>query len=87
MKKTEEIIAILMSLWLLNKSHDERDVDIELVLDYALRTVADANTNFLALVAMGKPKEQLRAAALEMLEGSTNFKQYKEEYENVSNKN
>lgn len=87
MKKTEEIIGILMSLWLLNRSHDERDVDIELILDYALRTVAGANTNFLALVAMGKPKEQLRAAALEMLDETTKFKQYKEEYENVSDKN
>lgn len=87
MKKTEEIIPVLMSIWLFNRSHNERDIDVELVIDYALRTFAGANTNFLALVTAGKSKEQLRAAALEILEENTNLKQYKEEYENVPDKN
>ena len=79
MKNTKEVQAILVAIFVINRT-GQHDKDIELILDYTFRRLYGANTNMLTLTCLGKTKEQTMPEIMAMLEMETQYKQYLEEY-------
>lgn len=75
MKNTKELESILAALYCLNFCSDNRDKEIEEIIDYAFLRLFDANTNFLALACIGKSREQILEEVRVMLNQTTNLKE------------
>lgn len=82
MKNTKEVQAILAAIYAINRTSEHEDKDIALILDYAFRRLFDSNTNLLLLACVGKKKEQIMPEVMQVLEESTQYKKYLEEYKN-----
>lgn len=74
MKNTKELQPILISLWCLNFASDNRDKDIENILNYAFRSFFGANTNLLTLACVGKTRDEVFTEVMELLEHTTLYK-------------
>lgn len=81
MKHTNEIQAILTAIFAINRTNEHEDKDITLILDYSFRRLFGANTNLLLLSCIGKTKEQIMPEVMKLLDESTQYKKYLEEYE------
>lgn len=79
MRNTKEIQPILTAIFCLNRT-GERNVQIDLICDYAFRRLFGANTNLLALACVGHDKETIEQQITELLEQETEYKKYMEEY-------
>ena len=79
MKNTKEVKAILTAIFCLNRT-SERNEQIDLVCDYALRRIFGANTNLLTLACVGQSKEAMEQQVKVLLEQETEFNKYLEEY-------
>lgn len=79
MKNTKEIQPILAAIFCLNRT-GEKNIQIDLICDYAFRRLFGANTNLLALMCVGQSKEKMEQQVNELLEKDTEFKKYLEEY-------
>ena len=62
------------------KPDEHEDKDITLILDYSFRRLFGANTNLLLLSCIGKTKEQIMPEVMKILNESTQYKKYLEEY-------
>lgn len=54
MKNVKELKAIMTAVFAINRSSENQDNDIALILDYAFRKFFGANTNLLILACAGK---------------------------------
>lgn len=75
MKNTKELQPILTALWCLNHTSDNKDKDIENILEYAFGSFFGANTNLLILATVGKSREEMYLEVLEMLTQTTRYKE------------
>lgn len=80
MKHTDEVQSILTAIFAINRTSEHEDKDISLVLDYAFRRLYGSNTNLLTLACVGKTKEQILPEVMQVLESTTQYKKYLEEY-------
>ena len=80
MKHANEVQAILTAIFAINRTNENEDKDITLVLDYSFRRLFGANTNLLLLSCIGKTKEQIMPEVMQILDESTQYKKYLEEY-------
>ena len=80
MKHTNEIQTILAAVFAINRTNEHEDKDITLILDYSFRRLFGANTNLLLLSCIGKTKEQIMSEVMKILNESTQYKKYLEEY-------
>lgn len=83
MRNTKEIKPILTAIYCLNRAGEKdknKDMNIELICDYAFRRLFGANTNLLALACIGQTKESIEQQVTELLEMETDYKKYLEEY-------
>lgn len=80
MKHLKEVQSILTAIFAINRTSEHEDKDITLVLDYAFRRLFGANTNLLTLACIGKTKEQMMLEVMQLLEATTQYKKYLEEY-------
>ena len=80
MKHTDEVQPILTAIFAINRTNEHEDKDITLVLDYAFRRLFGANTNLLLLSCIGKSKEEIMPEVMQVLDESTQYKKYLEEY-------
>lgn len=80
MKHTDEVQPILTAIFAINRTNEHEDKDITLVLDYSFRRLFGANTNLLLLSCIGKTKEQIMPEVMQVLNESTQYKKYLEEY-------
>ena len=80
MKHSNEIQAILTAIFAINRTNEHEDKDITLILDYSFRRLFGANTNLLLLSCIGKTKEQIMPEVMKILNESTQYKKYLEEY-------
>ena len=82
MKHTNEVQAILTTIFAINRTSGHEDKDITLVLGYAFRRLFGANTNLLILSCIGKTKKQMMPEVMQLLESCTQYKTYLEETNN-----
>ena len=80
MKHTDEVQPILTAIFAINRTNEHEDKDIPLVLDYSFRRLFGANTNLLLLSCIGKSKEEIMPEVMQVLDESTQYKKYLEEY-------
>ena len=80
MKHTDEVQSILTAIFAINRTSEHEDKDISLVIDYAFRRLYGSNTNLLTLACVGKTKEQILPEVMQVLESTTQYKKYLEEY-------
>lgn len=80
MKHAHEVQAILTAIFAINRTNEHEDKDITLVLDYSFRRLFGANTNLLLLSCIGKTKEQIMPEVIQVLNESTQYKKYLEDY-------
>lgn len=80
MKKKEELKAILTAIFAINRTNENSDKDISLILDYAFRTFFGANTNLLILACAGKTKQEIMDEVEGILHNFTNYEEYLEEF-------
>ena len=80
MKHTNELEVILTSIFAINRTSEHEDKDISLILDYAFRRLFGANTNLLILACIGKTKEEIMPEIRQVLDSTTLYTQYLEEY-------
>lgn len=80
MKHTNELEAILTAIFAINRTSEHEDKDIYLILDYAFRRLFGANTNLLILACIGKTKEEIMPEIKQVLDSTTLYTQYLEEY-------
>ena len=80
MKHTDEVQPILTAIFAINRTNEHEDKDITLVLDYSFRRLFGANTNLLLLSCIGKSKEEIIPEVMQVLDESTQYKKYLEEY-------
>ena len=80
MKHTDKVQSILTAIFAINRTSEHEDKDISLVLDYAFRRLYGSNTNLLTLACVGKTKEQILPEVMQVLESTTQYKKYLEEY-------
>lgn len=80
MKHTNELDAILTAIFAINRTSEHEDKDISLILDYAFRRLFGANTNLLILACIGKTKEEIMPEIRQVLDSTTLYTQYLEEY-------
>lgn len=80
MKHTNELEAILTAIFAINRTSEHEDKDISLILDYAFRRLFGANTNLLVLACIGKTKEEITPEVRQVLNSSTLYTKYLEEY-------
>ena len=80
MKHTNELEAILTAIFAINRTSEHEDKDIYLILDYAFRRLFGANTNLLILACIGKTKEEIMPEIKQVLDSTTFYTQYLEEY-------
>ena len=80
MKHTNELEAILTAIFAINRTSEHEDKDISLILDYAFRRLFGANTNLLILACIGKKKEEIMPEIRQVLDSTTLYTQYLEEY-------
>lgn len=80
MKHTNELEAILTAIFAINRTSEHEDKDISLILDYAFRRLFGANTNLLILACIGKTKEEIMPEIRQVLDSTTLYTQYLEEY-------
>ncbi len=80
MKHANEVQAILTAIFAINRTNEHEDKDITLVLDYSFRRLFGANTNLLLLSCIGKTKEQIMPEVMQVLNESTQYKKYLEDY-------
>lgn len=80
MKHTDEIEAILTTIFAINRTSEHEDKDISLILDYAFHRIFGANTNLLVLACIGKTKEEIIPEVRQVLDSSTHYTKYLEEY-------
>ena len=80
MKHTNELEAILTAIFAINRTSEHEDKDISLILDYAFRRLFGANTNLLILACIGKTKEEIMPEIRQVLDSTTIYTQYLEEY-------
>ncbi len=80
MKHTDEVQPILTAIFAINRTNEHEDKDITLVLDYSFRRLFGANTNLLLLSCIGKSKEEIMPEVMQVLDESTQYKKYLEEY-------
>lgn len=80
MKHSNEIQAILTAIFAINRTNEHEDKDITLILDYSFRRLFGANTNLLLLSCIGKTKEQIMPEVMKLLDESTQYKKYLEDY-------
>ncbi len=79
MKNTKEVQAILTAIYCMNYTSENKDTDIQKILDYAFRRLFGANTNLITLCCIGKSKEQMMPEIMKMLENDTEYKKYFQE--------
>lgn len=80
MKHTNELEAILTAIFAINRTSEHEDKDISFILDYAFRRLFGANTNLLILACIGKTKEEIMPEIRQVLDSTTLYTQYLEEY-------
>ena len=80
MKHPNEVQSILTAIFAINRTNELEDKDISLVLDYAFRRFYGSNTNLLTLACIGKTKTQIMPEVTKLLETTTQYKKYLEEY-------
>mgnify|MGYP005804770467 FL=1 len=80
MKHSNEVQAILTAIFAINRTNEHEDKDITLVLNYSFGRLFGANTNLLMLSCIGKSKEEIMPEVMQMLEKTTQYKKYLEEY-------
>lgn len=80
MKHTDEVQSILTAIFAINRTNEHEDKDISLVLDYAFRRFYSSNTNLLTLACIGKTKTRIMPEVTKLLETTTQYKKYLEEY-------
>lgn len=83
MKNTKEILPILTAIFAINRTNENEDKDITLILDYAFRRILGGNTNLLILACAGKTKQEIMSEVSKLLNQETKYQQYLEEYKNV----
>ncbi len=84
MKKEKELKAVLTAVFAINRTSENQDKDISLILDYAFRTFFGANTNLLILACAGKTKQEIMGEVEGILHSFTNYEEYLEEYKNAT---
>lgn len=80
MKKKEELKAILTAIFAINRTNENSDKDISLILDYAFRKFFGANTNLLILACAGKTKQEIMGEVEGILRSFTDYEKYLEEF-------
>lgn len=80
MKHTNELEAILTAIFAINRTSEHEDKDISFILDYGFRRLFGANTNLLILACIGKTKEEIMPEITQVLDSTTLYTQYLEEY-------
>lgn len=81
MKHANEAQFILTAIFAINKTSEHEDKDLTLILDYAFRRFYCSNTNLLTLACIGKTKTQIIPEVMQLLETTTQYKKYLEEYQ------
>lgn len=79
MKNTKEILPLLTSIYVINRTKEQPDEDIENILGYAFRYIFSANTNLLLLSCIGQTKETIMPQVTELLKKETKYLKYLEE--------
>ncbi len=79
MKSTKELLPILTSLYVINRTKEQPDEDIENILGYAFRYIFNANTNLLLLASVGQTKETMMPQVIDLLKKETKYLKYLEE--------
>jgi len=80
MRNTKEIQPILTAIHCINYTSEHRNADIMKLTDYAFRRLFGANTNLLTLACVGKTKEQIMPEIMQVLEHTTDYKEYLDQY-------
>ncbi len=79
MKNIKEAQPILTAIYCLNRTNENEDKTIRLILDYAFRRLFGANTNLLTLCCVGKTYAQMYDEVLQLLKRDTDYEKYLEE--------
>lgn len=78
MKNTKELLPVLTAIYVINRTKEQPDEDIENILGYAFRRIFNANTNLLLLASIGQTKETMMPQIMELLKKETNYKKFLE---------
>ncbi len=84
MKNEKVLKAVLTAVFAINRTNENPDNDITLILDYAFRKFFGANTNLLILACAGKTKQEIMDEVEEILRSFTDYEKYLEEYKNAT---
>lgn len=79
MKNTKELLPVLTAIYVINRTKEQPDDDIENILGYAFRRIFNANTNLLLLASIGQTKETMMPQVTELLKKETKYLKYLEE--------
>ena len=79
MKNTKELLPVLTAIYVINRTKEQPDEDIENILSYAFRRIFNANTNLLLLASIGQTKETMMPQIMELLKKETKYLKYLEE--------
>ncbi len=79
MKNTKELLPVLTAIYVINRTKEQTDEDIENILGYAFRRIFNSNTNLLLLASIGQSKETMMPQVKELLKKETKYLKYLEE--------
>ena len=73
MKNTKELQAILTGIYLLNRTAEKPNPEIEKICEYAFRRCLEANTNLLLLAAIGQTYGSMKEQVADLFHRETRF--------------
>lgn len=73
MKNIRELQAILTGIYLLNRTAEKPNPEVEKICEYAFRRCLEANTNLLLLATIGQTYDTMKEQVADLFRRETKF--------------